>query len=374
MKMTSILHVCVNFNNPLYSDFFNSISKYNFIQKVIYPIKIKTRKNLENIYSKRFSNVEYIKLSPSTIRFFYWYKILKIYRFILKRIDISSFSFIHAHTLFSDGGVALLLNIRKNKRFLVTIRETDFGILKYKPWLYFIGKCILKNSCGIICLSPIIKEKLTQFYKSQQITDKIQIIPNGIDDLFFSELDHIVNSRKPERIEKKIRLLYVGTFIARKNVNILIDFVKHYRNEYELTLVGGEGFKAVNYDNLINNSGNIKYIGRINNKADLIEIYNNCDIFVMLSKNETFGQVYLEAISLGKPVIYSKGTGIDKYFEDGLLGYSIDIQNYSDIVLHDSIQKIMDNYDKISQQCIQKSKEFKWDRIAKSYIELLNKI
>ena len=53
-------------------------------------------------------------------------------------------------------------------------------------------------------------------------------------------------------------------------------------------------------------------------RKNLIEFIGENDIFVMPSINETFGLVYAEAMSQGLPVIYTKGQGFDKQFNDGL--------------------------------------------------------
>jgi glycosyltransferase involved in cell wall biosynthesis len=88
----------------------------------------------------------------------------------------------------------------------------------------------------------------------------------------------------------------------------------------------------------------------------------------MPSINETFGRVYIEAMSQGLPIIYSKNDGIDGFFQDGEVGYGVEGSNYDEwnIVL----QKIIDNYDQISKQAIHKSKLFTWDKVSSDYLEL----
>ena len=52
----------------------------------------------------------------------------------------------------------------------------------------------------------------------------------------------------------------------------------------------------------------------------------------MPSFPETFGLVYVEAMSQGLPIIYTKGQGIDGYFEDGKVGYPVNTKDSNDIV------------------------------------------
>lgn len=370
--MINILHICVNFNNPLYDKLIINLSRSNIHQQVIYPIKSFRNADLEKYLRKKSYRVDYLKLHPLTVRLFYLYKLILIYKFINKVVDISTISIVHAHTLFSDGGVAMLLSRYKKTKYIVTIRETDFKIIKYKPWLRIIGRKILRNSSKIICISPNLQRKLLKYYKDPSIKGKIQIIPNGIDEQFFLGKDTGGGEKKVD--SKRIKLLYVGTFIPRKNVRKIINFVLRYNDYYSLTLVGGGGQNAENYDRLLLHSESIRYTGKIKNRTDLINAYNNCDVFIMISENETFGQVYLEAMSQGKPVIYSNGTGIDNFFEKGLIGCKIDLRDYSEEVLHKKISFIKNNYKSISTRCIHESKEFRWDTISKSYVKLYSAI
>ena len=49
----------------------------------------------------------------------------------------------------------------------------------------------------------------------------------------------------------------------------------------------------------------------------------SCSVFAMPSIFETFGLVYLEALSQNLPVVYTKGQGIDGMF-DNTVGIGVD--------------------------------------------------
>lgn len=98
---------------------------------------------------------------------------------------------------------------------------------------------------------------------------------------------------------------------------------------------------------------------------------DNCDIFVMPSHRETFGLVYIEAMSRGLPVVYTKGQGIDGFFEEGEIGYPVDPAETNAIVT--AIENIIMNYSNISKNCIVNSKAFNWSSVSNEYIKLYNK-
>ncbi len=103
-------------------------------------------------------------------------------------------------------------------------------------------------------------------------------------------------------------------------------------------------------------------------KEKVVEYMRNADIFVMPSVKETFGLVYAEAMSQGLPVIYSRGQGFDKQFEEGQVGYSVDCFDQGEIA--DKIVSIVDNYEVISNSCIKLSDKFDWELISKQYLKI----
>jgi len=92
----------------------------------------------------------------------------------------------------------------------------------------------------------------------------------------------------------------------------------------------------------------------------------------MPSYNETFGLVYLEAMSQGLPIIHTKGQGIDGYFEDGTVGYSVNPKDIDDIV--EKIKMIIHNYNKISKNCYNLVDNFSWDKITQTYCNIYSSI
>lgn len=55
-----------------------------------------------------------------------------------------------------------------------------------------------------------------------------------------------------------------------------------------------------------------------------VELYNLCDLFILPSKNEGFGIVFIEALSCGIPIIAPDGFGCREALLDGDLGYLVD--------------------------------------------------
>ncbi len=64
---------------------------------------------------------------------------------------------------------------------------------------------------------------------------------------------------------------------------------------------------------------------------EIVDYYNLCDVFVMPSKAEGFGIVFLEALACGKPVIAGNIDGSGDALLDGELGFLVNPHNLSEI-------------------------------------------
>lgn len=74
-------------------------------------------------------------------------------------------------------------------------------------------------------------------------------------------------------------------------------------------------------------------------ESELRDHYNLCDLFVMPSRHEGFGIVYLEALACGKPVIAGNADGAAEPLLDGELGILVDPDDPSQLA--DAILKIL---------------------------------
>lgn len=287
----------------------------------------------------------------------------------------TNFDIIHAHTLFSNGYIAYQAKKRLGIPYIVAVRDMDVNIfLKYRLTLRKLGIDILKEAEKIIFLSGSYREHVLSKYIPEKYKvdffDKSIIVPNGIDNFFLE--NRKFRESTSTHTDFTINLLTVGYVNKRKNQLTVCKAVQQLNNEgvkADYTIIGKvldqkiynkiKGYPFVNY---------IPFLS----KEKLIDEYRKADLFVMPSLTETFGLTYVEAMTQGLPVIYSKSQGFDGQFDEGVVGYSVDSYNVEEI--KNRILDVMKDYSNISRNCVDLSDKYNWKDIAEKYKVLYQEI
>lgn len=300
------------------------------------------------------------------------YKVYHKYLFLKNNVNIKDFDIVIAATLFSEGAVANKIYEDYKIPYIVSVRGTDMNLyIRRLIHLWPLGRKVINHSAGIVYLTEIIKVNFMSslFFRLMKvnINKKTCVIYNGIDQLW---LDNVCLVKR-ENLNKNI--LYIGRFDANKNVERLQRAVLILSKDIpgiHLTLIGGGGDRSdsviklsVEYPELFS------FLGRINDRKELIKIMRQHGIFAMISHNETFGLVYVEALSQGLSILYTKGQGIDGVFAEHV-GESVVSSDLGGIIF--ALKKLIldyNNYTILSKDTI---KIFSWSNISRKYIDLIN--
>lgn len=367
LNKLKLVHINSNFDN-FYLDFMAEQEKSDFKFRVFYP------RNVDRGCPDISADYLDIRLNYNSLdRLFFYRKSRKIYNDFLSFYNNQIFDLIHAHTLFSNGYIAYKLNQEFGTPYVVAVRSMDLNFfLKYRPDMRYLALKILKNASAIIFLSNNYKEKLLNNYipKNDRVSidTKSFIIPNGINDFFLKN----PNISKNFNDFKTINIITVGFISKRKNqISVCKAINNLVSNGYKIkyTIVGKildkNEFRKISQYSFVN------YIPFMQ-KEMLIKEYRKADIFVMPSLNETFGLTYVEAMTQGLPVIYTKGEGFDGYFEDGYVGYGVKDKEINEISKR--IIDIVNNYSYFRNNAIMESEKFNWSHIEQEYEKIYNRI
>ena len=186
-------------------------------------------------------------------------------------------------------------------------------------WLY--GKKDTQNTACIIATS----EQEKQAVRTLGITAPVAIIPNGIEmDAFPASISHKVHEKKT--------ILFLSRVNPIKGIEYLLDAWKAIpeteRQNWQIHIAGNGDPKDYVKELEENAAGlgitdSVKFVGPITG-ADKLEKYQNCDLFVLPTLNENFGNVVAEAMMCELPVITTKNAPW-KVLEDYKCGWWIDL-------------------------------------------------
>jgi L-malate glycosyltransferase len=368
-----ILHICNNFiGSKLYVQLFERLVELGLNLEVYVPIKNRRYHEVNKLENSKI-RIYYPNIHSTLTKFSFTYKMWVSQRDIIKTINFQDIKLVHAHTLFSDGGLALRIKRQFGIKYIVAVRDTDLNVfLKYGLHLRHEATDILLEAEQIIFLNSNYKNSLLSKYVKrkyfQSIRRKCVVIPNGIDSFW---LTNINKSRKPQP-EGKSKILFVGQFLKRKNIDTVLDVYDYFLENgisIELTLAGKDSYAS---KNIIKRLSQPKYqavnvIDRISSKSKLLNLYREHDIFFMPSYRETFGLVYLEALTQGLPVFFTKGQGIDGYFAGNYIGATCKANDFKGFfnAIYNPPKPIIDKIDFSS---------FDWSNISIKYKTLYEEI
>ncbi len=184
-----------------------------------------------------------------------------------------------------------------------------------------LGRYVFSHAQRMIALNTAIKTHLVAMGADER---KIEIIPNAVNTRFFSpKRENVLETRF--EISPPV-ILFVGRLVEYKGVEYLMqafaDVVKTVPHT-KLVIVG-KGPQETELRNLQEKLKlrNVYFLGAVETRL-MPEIYAGSDVLVLPSVREPFGNVVIEAMASGKPVIGSYVGGIRDTIIHGATGYHV---------------------------------------------------
>lgn len=176
---------------------------------------------------------------------------------------------------------------------------------------------------------------------------KDRMLANGISAKKIKFLLHSVNitlfcRKSPDKtllhklsLQNKRILLTVSRINSRgrhKGHDTMLEVLREMGDEYVwLVIGGGDDLPRLRQKaRSLNISQQTRFLGEIANEK-LVDYYCLSDVFIMLSKGEGFGRVFLEAMACGRPVIAGDADGSREPLMDGKLGFLVNPDDREEI-------------------------------------------
>ena len=340
------------------------------IRQVIY-VPVRWEEKIDGNRDDTIQNVEYhysyILKRNLLFKLRFHRKISIILKDLENKVNLQDIGLVHAHFLFSDGAVAYHLKKKYNIPYVVSVRATDIHIFfRYMLHLRLLGNRIIKEADKVIFINYSYRDIFNKKYRMSFLDDesnKFRVIANAIDDAWFQ------GPNVKKQFQGPVHLIYVGRIIKRKKLDVVIKSLKKLNretnNRFRLNVVGdGEYIDKVK--RLADDS--VTFHGKINTIQELKRIYNQSHIFVMPAIRETFGLVYVEAMSQGLPVVFCKGEAIDGFFENDSIGRAVKPNSTHEV--YEAVLSILAEYEHLSTTAFAASREFNWMEITEKYVEV----
>lgn len=235
---------------------------------------------------------------------------------------------IHAHAPLPCGHAAMLLNRELGIPYVVSVHGLDaFSTVQVNgragEWCRKISQRVFRNSARVICVSERVREQVLAGANCHT-----SVVYNGVDPTLFAP-----QSSEPS----PPTILSVGNLIPIKGHDTLLRAFASLPPEFSSSQceIIGDGPELSHLQGLADKlqiADRVRFLGR-QPRTRVAEAMRRCTLFVLPSRYEALGCVYLEAMSAGKPVIACRGQGIAEIVQQGRNGLLVSPENDNELML-----------------------------------------
>jgi len=274
------------------SDSFEKLKK----DYIVNIISLKPVNKYNSVFKNQFNNI----LSGKKESFFF------AIVFYLKQLIINKNVIYHLH---NTGPLILLLTLLFGSKKVV---YHIHGTIHYKKYYQKIFVKILWKTA--LLFKPIIiansRHSRNKFFESITNYNRILIIPNP----FILE-DFVYKEKFTKKIKK---IIYVGRLIPVKNLKKWIDcaeFLYEIDNSIKFEIIG-EGPLYTELSHKIREKKLEHTIKLSGFESEVNKKYHEADLLLFLSLSESFGNVVVESVLCGTPVISLNIEAMKEIFEN----------------------------------------------------------
>lgn len=335
------------------------IRKINFKEK-LNKLEVSNENNVK-VY--RYTTYNYFPKMQELYLKYYSLLVSKVVKRIIK--EEGDIDLIHIHSAL-DMGIAYFKS-GLNLPYVITEHSTKYSrkLINNTQKKYLKG--VFKNANEVLVVGNGLKDQVA-YYTDR---DKIKVIPNLV------KMPSISVEENNKNKDKKFRFFSLGFLNHKKGMDLLIEAFNLGRKELEDVelFIGGNGEEITKLKSLIEKyklNNNIFLLGELN-REEVAKNMQECDCFILASRFETFGIVYIEAMNYGKPVIASITGGPDTFINENL---GLLVENENIVEIKDAMIKMINSYDKYDKDYIKEFCESNFSEkvVAKKLVSIYREV
>jgi glycosyltransferase involved in cell wall biosynthesis len=310
--------------------------------------------------------------SPQSSRWAGWW----IRRHIQKvEAELGPYDVLIGHHAFPPGYACVEHARRTDRPSIVYPRGGDiYAVSRFrkKPAAWRKLTWALASASAVVCASAAMEDVVREIIGRSAARDRLVRIPNGVD------TDDLAADASASRFNSDPRLtapfiLALGRTIKRKGFDLLIDAFSQLNAPDWKLVIAGEGRELDALRARATPLGDRVLFTGLVRDADKRWLLQNCRFMAAPSLEESFGNVALEAMACGKPVIASRASGFAEIVVDQSNGRLVDVGNVDALAtaLTAYTNRIPDTHAAAARQTAQ---AFAWKSIAQRYIDLIQRV
>lgn len=207
---------------------------------------------------------------------------------------------IHAHFLETAYVAALVLKekLADDTPFIVTEHSSlvNDDIENLSADIVSKARYVYPKADRVIAVSDALAEKIKANFNID-----CDVVYNVMDTDIFR-----LTEKREDSDKNGFVFVSAGNLLPNKRMDLMIDcFDRAFKNDGNVSLyVFGDGPERQRLDNIIykNDMNDRVFLMGRKSRQEIADFYKNADAFVLLSKRETFGVAYVEAMAAGLPV------------------------------------------------------------------------
>jgi glycosyltransferase involved in cell wall biosynthesis len=294
---------------------------------------------------------------------------LRIFNYLFKKYDYIILTNVYTFTaIFS---ILLLRLLRKKYSIMI-----DGGLYKktHSRIKIIIKKIFFSNAQNIFSPSIVSDE-----YLIKNGANKNQLKRYNFSSLFQSEVltsplknNAKLSIKKQLNIDNNFVFLFVGQFIHRKGIDLLLEISRKLKFDHSFILVGKQGIIRDPEIKNLNFPFNFTILDFMTYEQ-LKLYYQVSDIFIFPTREEMWGLVVNEALANGLPVITTNqcvaGLTLIKNF---INGYIFDLSNLSNLTTMLNIEDNRKMIQSMGEESLESIKLYTIEVMVKQFIDNIN--
>ncbi|MGI4728329.1 MAG: XrtY-associated glycosyltransferase XYAG1 [Janthinobacterium lividum] len=299
---------------------------------------------------------------------------LSLIRHLLKIKKTAEPTIVHIHAWWNLVSMfACLIAQVKNIPVVISPRGTlsNYSFSKkhslFKTWIHFLAGKKLLSKCFFHVTSEAEKKEILQLFQPE----KIQVIANFI--TLPSNLISKTNQQNPI-----LKLLFMSRIDPKKGLEVLLKALVGINFPYHLTIAGtGEQEYINSLQKIVDKNSMQAFVSWIGfqDQNSKFQVLQNHDLLILPSYNENFGNVVVESLAVGTPVLISNKVGLAAYVAANNLGWIFENQPET---LKDKLISINQHKQQLIEIRLRAPKKIKDDfaeeNLIKQYIQFYHHI